>query len=395
MARALNQLSAVKVARIRDKGLYLDGGGLYLSVSRTGSKSWIFRFRRRDMGLGSYPAISLAGAREKAAKAREMLAHGEDPIEVRRGRGAANKAMSFTEAAEIFIKAREKALAAVTARKWRKRLDTHIPPAIGRLPLAAIEVRHVLEILEPIWWNRNPTAAMVRNQIELILDWAKAKELRKGENPARWRGHLEHLLTKRKQVHSTVHHPALPYIEIPTFMTELRNDDSIGARALEFQILTAVRPGEALGARWSEIQGDVWTVPAERTKKRKTHRIPLSKAAMALLAGLPRLSDCVFPGIDPKRPICITTLRKPAKRLACDVTAHGFRSAFRDWVAEATPFPAQLAEMALAHIAGDKTMQAYMRTDLFEKRRDLMNAWANFCEHGAREAEIIPLFTKT
>lgn len=395
MARTLNRLSALEVRKLNKPGMHADGGGLYLNVSRTGSKSWIFRYKRRDMGLGAYPAISVAVAREKAAKARETLAHGEDPIEVRRGGGSADKAMSFTEAAEIFIKAREKALAAVTAGKWRRRLDGHIPAAIGRLPVAAIEARHVLEILEPIWWDRNPTAAMVRNQIELILDWAKAKELRKGENPARWRGHLEHLLTKRKQVHSTVHHPAMPYTGIPAFMAELRNDNSIGARALEFQILTAVRPGEALGARWSEIQGDVWTIPAGRMKKRKTHRVPLSRAALTLLADLPRFSDYAFPGIGPKRPICITTLRKPAKRLGGDVTAHGFRSAFRDWVAEATPFPSQLAEMALAHIAGDKTMQAYMRTDLFEKRRDLMNAWANFCEHGAREADVIPLITKT
>jgi integrase len=386
MARALNKLSTLGVANAKKPGLHSDGGGLYLSISRSGSKSWIFRYRRRDIGLGSYPAISLSAARLAATEARELLARGGDPLETRRRSGITpGKAMTFRQCAIAHIEAKEKGWKSKrTAKRWEACLERYAFPVIGHLPIDAVETWHVEDILEPIWSQRTETASMVRTYIEAILNRATAREQRSGANPARWRGHMEDILPKRGDVHTRRHQPSLPYEELPAFMVELRKDGSFGARALEFQILTAARPSEAREAVWPEIGADIWTVPIPRMKKTKKrrelpHRVPLSGAAIALLADLPRLSRYLLPGRVAGKPYADTVFREVLKRMGRnDVTAHGFRTRFRTWAAERTSFPRELCEIALSHAIGE-TERAYMRSDLFEKRRALMDAWGAYC----------------
>jgi integrase len=393
MTRLLGRLSAVRVQNVRKRGYYGDGGGLYLRVAPGGAKGWIFRYggrgRRRDMGLGGYPAIGLAKARELAGDCRSVLAVGLDPIAVRKEKRLAAaveaaKAMTFDECATAYICAHEVGWRNLKHRQqWRNTLATYVTPVVGRLPVSAVDTGLVLKVLEPIWTRKPETASRVRGRMEGVLDWAKVRGYRTGENPARWRGHLDHLLPAKTKVRKVEHHAALPYARIGAFLAALRKQKGISSRALEFLVLTASRSGEALGAVWDEVDmgAKVWTIPPGRMKAGKEHRVPLSDATLAVLQQMHdiRHSDYVFPGGRDRRPLSEMSLFMLLRRMGHgDITAHGFRSTFRDWAAEQTNFPREVAEMALAHAVGDAVERAYARTDLFERRRKLMDAWAAY-----------------
>src|SRR5215469_10882407 len=394
MARAVGKLSSVDVARSKKRGYYGDGGGLYLLVGPNGAKSWVFRFRKegklREMGLGPLHTIGLAEARQKAQDCRRKRLDGIDPIEAKRAALATArlddaKTMTFRQCAESYIKAHRAGWRNPKhAEQWPSTLATYVYPVFGALPVQAIDVGLVLKALEPIWTVKPETASRVRGRIESVLDWAVARGYRKGENPARWRGHLENLLPARSKVQRVEHHAALPYPEIGSFMAELRQRDGTAALAFEFAILTAARTSEAVGARWGEVDlaQRLWTVPPERMKAGKLHRVPLSDAALTILEkmGNIRQSDFVFPGAKADQPLSNMALAMTLRRMGRgDLTVHGFRSTFRDWAAERTDFPTQVAEMAVAHVVGDKVEAAYRRGDLFQKRRALADAWASFC----------------
>jgi integrase len=404
MARVKTPLTARSIQTITKPGLHGDGGGLYLHVAVSGAKSWVFRWSRdgrsRDMGLGTAgdKDVTLKMARDLAAKARQVVREGRDPIAERNAtklqkRLDAAKAMTFRQCGEAYIKSKGAEWRNPKhAAQWPSSLSADVYPILGDLPVQAVDVGLVMKALEPIWTTKPETASRVRGRIEAVLDWAKARGYRQGENPARWRGHLENLLSKRSKVQRVQHHPALPYDEIATFIAELRKQEGIAARALEFTILTAARTGEAIGARWDEIDfaERLWTVPGERMKAGKEHRVPLSDAALAILDEMQKVhhSDFVFPGQRVGRPLSVTAMLKVLIRMGrADLTVHGFRAAFTDWAAERTNFPAEVREMALAHTVSDKVEAAYRRGDLFEKRRQLAEAWARFCEGPPAETE--------
>jgi integrase len=306
---------------------------------------------------------------------------------------AAVKDKTFRECAEAYIAAHE-----TTWRhpkhhhQWNASLKQYVYPLIGDLSVAAIDVGLVLQVLEPIWKRRTETASRVRGRIEAILDWARVHKLREGENPARWRGHLKHLLPEKSKLRKVIHHPALPYTEINGFMTHLRQQDGIVARALEFTILTAARKSEVTGARWSEIDGNVWTIPGERMKGGRKHRVPLCDRAVAILKSLPHESDFVFIGAQNGRPIGDAVMPDLMERMGRDdITVHGFRSTFKDWASETTAYPNHVVEQALAHAIGNGVEAAYRRGDLFEKRRQLMESWAQYCSGPHVEADVVPL----
>ena len=388
-------LTARQVETLKKPGLVADGGGLYLQITASGAKSWVFRYqiagRRRDMGLGSVDVFSLAEAREKARAARRLVAEGTDPIDHRRAERAAKavgaaKTMSFKECAEAYIRTHQAGWRnAKHGAQWSATLSTYVYPVFGSLPVAQVDVGLVMKAIEPIWSMKPETASRVRGRIESILDWATVRQYRQGENPARWRGHLESLLPKKTKVRVVEHHAALPYAETAAFMIELREQEGVSARALEFAILTAARTGEVLGARWDEVDVDnrLWTIPGARMKAGKEHRVPLSDAAIALLQKMSELrsGDYVFSGATAGRPLSNMALLMTLRRMKRgDLTAHGFRSTFSDWCAERTAFPAEVREMALAHAVGDKVEAAYRRGDLFEKRRQIMDGWAHFVD---------------
>jgi integrase len=390
----IGKLTALAVERTKRRGYYGDGGGLFLQVSRLGSKSWVFRFkdagRLREMGLGPTHTVSLAEAREKALACRKARLDAIDPIEARREKRAAAKldtakAMTFKACAERYIVTHRAGWKNDKhAAQWPATLSAYVYPAFGDLPVQSVDVGLVLKALEPIWTVKPETASRVRGRIESILDWATARGYRHGENPARWRGHLENLLPNKSKVRKVEHHAALPYCQIAGFMATLRRQGSVAARALEFAILTAARTGEVVGATWNEIDlpEKLWKIPADRMKARKEHRVPLADAALSILEDLRRSreNNFVFPGIRAGRPISNLAMLMLLRRMGrSDLTAHGFRSSFRDWAAERTTFPSEVAEMALAHAVGDKIEAAYRRGDLFEKRRQLADAWAGFC----------------
>jgi integrase len=406
MARRLNRLTAVQVRAIDEKGMYHDGGGLYLQVSAGGARSWIFRFtldgRAREMGLGPVHAIPLAEARKRAAECRRMRVDGIDPIEARsEHRGwkkleAAN-AMTFDACAAAYLAAHNASWRNVKHRdQWRNTLTSYAGPVLGSLPVQSIDVGLVMKALEPIWQAKPETASRLRGRIEAVLDWATVRGHRKGENPARWRGHLDKLLPARSKVHKVKHHPALPYNEMAEFIAALRNQEGTAARSLEFLILTASRTGEVIGARWDEIdlKEKIWAVPATRMKAGREHRVPLSAAAVAVLEEMMevRESDFVFPGGKRGKPLSNMAMLAFLKRMdRGDLTAHGFRSSFRDWAAERTSFPHEVAEMALAHTVGDKVEAAYRRGDLLQKRRQIMEAWARFCATKAVPVRVVSI----
>jgi len=374
-------------------GMYHDGGGLYLQVSAAGAKSWIYRFmldgRAREMGLGPLNVISLAEARKRAAECRKSRLDGIDPIEARRAqRGRrkleAGRAMTFDKCAAAYIEAHKASWKnGKHAEQWRGSLRNYASPVFGSSPVQAIDLGLVMKALEPIWRTKSETASRVRGRIEAVLDWATVRGYRKGENPARWRGHLDKLLPARSKIQKVEHHPALPYHEIAEFTAVLRGQEGIGARALEFLILTAARTGEIIGARWDEVDFEekIWVVPAARMKAGREHRVPLTGTALAILKQMNgiREGDFVFPGGKKTRPLSNMAMLAVLKRMGRgDLTAHGFRSTFRDWAAERTNFPREVVEMALAHTIESKVEAAYRRGDLFQKRRQLMEAWACF-----------------
>jgi integrase len=390
------------VARAKP-GRYGDGAGLYLLVQSPAAKFWSFRYvragRMREMGLGpasGRTAISLADARRRARDLYDMHKTGRDPLEERAvGRvlraAEATKLVTFSEAAEHYIAAHSAGWHnARHAAQWSTTLREYAGPVIGRLSVQEVDTGLVLKVLEPIWTSRPVTAGRVRARIEAVLDWAKARGYRQGENPARWRGHLENLLSSR--VHKVRHHPALPYDQVGAFLVELRRHSGVRALALEFAVLTAARSSEVLGAEWSEIAGDVWTIPAGRTKTGKAHRVPLSAPAQKVLEQVRRDGAFVFPGPDAEQPLGDDALRGMLRRMGRgDITTHGFRSAFRDWAAERTNYPNEVAEMALGHAIRSQVEAAYRRGDLFDKRRRLMADWAAFCAAPIPAGEIVPI----
>jgi integrase len=406
MARRVEKLSAVAVARAKTRGYLSDGAGLYLRVSTSGSKSWVFRFkdggRLREMGLGSLNTISLAEARQRAAGCRKMRQDGLDPIaEKKAGRLKAKleaaRAMTFQQCAEAFIEARKAGWQnAKHVAQWSSTLRTYAYPVFGSLPVQHVDVSLIAKVLEPIWKTKTETASRLRGRIERVLDWATVRGYRQGDNPARWRGHLDQLLVARSRVQKVRHHPALAYPEMGQFMAALREQESTSALALEFLILTATRTAEVIGATWAEIDFDaaVWTIPAERMKSRKEHRVPLSRPALAILKRLDkhRHGEFVFTGAKPDRSLSNMALLMLLERMGrSGLTVHGFRSTFRDWAAERTSFSREVAEHALAHSLPDKVEAAYRRGDLFDKRRRLMDAWAKFCDRPIPEGKVLPL----
>lgn len=387
------RLTAVFVQKVSKPGYYGDGLGLYLQVRGT-AKSWIFRYRvegrLRDCGLGSLSAISLAEAREKAARCRNLRANGIDPIEDKRdlrakARADAARSMTFQKCAEAYIDAHQAGWKNEKhAAQWTSTLSAYAYPIFKDVPVASIDTAMIMKVLQPIWTTKTETASRVRGRIESVLDWARVRGFRDGENPARWRGHLDKMLSARAKVARVQHHAALPIDDVPAFMTSLRAQPGVAARGFEFCILTATRTGETIGARWNEIdlKAKLWIVPAERMKAGREHRVPLSNRAVDILSEMQKLpsADFVFPGgkIDrPLSPMAFLMLLRRMKRT--DITAHGFRSTFRDWVSERTDFPRDVAEMALAHTVSDKVEAAYRRGDLLAKRKELAEAWSSYC----------------
>ncbi len=407
--RRINRLSSAWV-RSAKPGMHCDGGGLYLQstlgADGTIRKSWLFRYalngRERQMGLGSIETVGLADARQRALDARQLCQQGIDPIEERERQRASRatqnaKVMTLDQCRDAYIAAHHAAWkSARHGIEWKQTLTAYVTPIFGKLPVQAVEGGLILKALEPIWNTKTATASRVRGRIEAILDWATVRGHRSGENPARWRGHLDKLLPTPSKVSTVRHHPALPYAEIGAFMTELRARDALSARALEFVILTATRTGESLGARWDEIDlsARVWTVPAARMKGNKEHRVPLSDAAVAVLRQMAEIRESVlvFPG-HRRSTLNYHSLHNLLDRMGRgDLTAHGFRSTFRDWAAECTNFPNHVVEMALAHSIGDAVEAAYRRGDLFDKRRKLMDAWAAYCEKPTGTVgKVVPL----
>jgi integrase len=417
MARTTERLTVLKVEGIKTKvgknkigkndvGMHHDGRGLYLQITPSGA-SWVLRYmlngKAREMGLGPLADFGLHDARAKALDARRLRYAGIDPIEHRRSEKARKalddaKAITFKECAEAYIKAhRASWRSAKHSRQWEATLATYAYPRIGALSVQAIDTALVMKVIEqPIGqgatlWTATPeTAGRLRGRIERILDWAKVRGYREGENPARWRGHLDKLLPAWRKIRKVEHHAALHYAELPAFMTTLGAQEGVSARALEFAILTAARTGELIGARLDEIseREKVWTVPAERMKAGKEHRVPLSARGLAIVNGIDHQSAgeqgeavaFVFPGGKAGKALSNMALLMLLRRMGRDdLTAHGFRSTFRTWAAERTNFPREVIEAALAHTIGNKVEAAYQRGDLFEKRRRLMEAWAQYC----------------
>ena len=396
-----NALSPLEVKNAKP-GRYADGKGLYLLVKPTGARSWVYRAtiagKVRDIGLGpaSGPdAIARKVARDLASDKRREAEAGGIPVSDRRKRvqevkaaaqAAKVRGTSFKEAAEDYLGLHEDSWRNDKHRaQWRATLEAYAYPHFGDMAVSDIGTEHVMAALTPIWKEKPETASRVRGRVESILDAAKVQGLRTGENPARWRGHLDQVLPKRAK-HTRGHHTALAYAELPAFMAELAKRDALTARALEFTILTAARSGETFGATWAEIdlEGAIWTVPASRMKAGKEHRVPLSPRAVAILKGvqplntLDRLEAYVFPGHKGKR-LSVMAMAMLMRRMERAETVHGFRSAFRDWASESTGFAHEVCEMALAHTIGNKAEAAYRRGDLFDKRRKLMEAWATYC----------------
>ncbi len=395
----IHRLTARGIAAAKSPGFYADGDGLYLQVTMgalgTVKRSWLVRYtlngRRREMGLGPVSLVSLSEARDAAHDVRKRVRAGEDPIEARRAErakalAASAKAMSFQDCANAYIDAHKSGWKnAKHSEQWRATLEAYAYPVFGARPVSDVDAAQVMRVLDPIWTEKNETARRVRGRIESILDWAQVRGLRKGENPARWKGHLEKALPTIKKSLRVKHHPALPFAQMPAFMAKLSQTPGVSAQALGFCVLTATRTNETLGARWSEfdLTAKVWTIPAARIKAAREHRVPLSEAALAILRqrGVPaRSNDHVFSGMRADSALSNTALLMTLKRIGYDaVTTHGFRSSFRDWAAEGTDFPSEVAEAALAHTIGNQVEAAYRRGDLFDKRRQMMEAWARHC----------------
>jgi len=392
--RALNKLSASQVAKTSKPGRHSDGGGLYLFIDPHGRRRWIFMYvregKRTELGLGGGRDLSLASARAEAAKLREILATGGDP---KAERAEDERVPTFGECADTYVEAMKPSWRnAKHAAQWSMTLTKYAIPMRSK-PVNAIGTQDVLDVLQELWKRTPETAERLRGRIENVLAAAQAKGHRVGENPARWRGHLDQLLPKRQRL-SRGHHAALPYDAMPEFMADLRGRSAVAARALEFTILTAARSAEVLGARWDEIDKGkkLWTIPGERMKAGREHRVPLSPRAMEIVESMEKLGTegYLFPGSKPKKPLSSMAMAMLLRRMKATITIHGFRSTFRDWASETTGFPHEVCEMALAHTIGNKAEAAYRRGDLFDKRRKLMEAWAGYCARKAG-AKVVPL----
>ena len=391
MARVTDRLTALDVKNISSPGRHADGRNLYLSIGPKGQRRWVFLYKERgtgrvrEMGLGSAAKdeVSLADARRKATAARHLLSDGIDPLADKRARRAATASETFGEFADKYVDSISKGFKSeVHIGQWKSSLKDHAA-LLRPMKIEQIGTEHILRVLEPIWDKTHETAKRVQGRIERVLDAARAKGLRTGDNPARWRGHLKELLAKRKGVKE--HHAALAYAETPAFMIELRKLESVSAKALEFTILTAARTGETVGAKWEEIDLDekLWTIPAERMKAGQEHRVPLTDRAIEILKSLKlknsKPGDFVFPGArGVNKPLSNMAMLQCLRGVRTGVTVHGFRSAFRDWAGDNTSFPREIAESALAHVISNKAEAAYRRSDALEKRRKLMSAWQNF-----------------
>jgi integrase len=407
----MGKLSDRAIKALDTPGYYGDGDGLWLQVRKSQSegkpgavtRSWLFRFmlnlRSREMGLGPYPDITLAEARKKAADARRQVRDGVDPIEDRKAKRQAvalerARCLTFDECAEKYIKSHRNGWKNPKhAQQWENTLATYASPVFGKLPVAEVDTTLVMKAIEPIWAEKTETASRVRGRIESVLSWAAVRGYRKGENPARWRGHLDTLLPARSKVAKVKHHPALPYSEAGAFMKELRCRTGVAAQSLEFLILTAARTEEVRTATWDEIDlnAATWVVPGERMKAGKAHTVPLSDRAVEILKSLAHRTGYVF--CSPKgEPLSNAGMDSVLKRMGRggQITVHGFRSTFRDWAAETTAYPNEVVEMALAHTIGNKAEAAYRRGDLFMKRRRLMAEWAKYCERTYKGA-VVPL----
>lgn len=408
MARQVNRLTVLKVKAIKAPGRSADGGGLYLYVSQTGNRSWVFRYRDRitgklrDKGLGPLLDVTLEKARDLAANCRTALRDGKDPIDQKRQERIAaqverSSQVTFSDCVTRYIKAHEGSWRnAKHAAQWASTIDTYAadlkPP-----PVSAIDVGHVLGVLEPIWATKTETATRVRQRIEAVLDWATARRYRKGENPARWRGHLQKLLPAPAKLKNIQHRAALPYPDAPALMRELAAMNTLAAVALRLQVLTATRPGEACAARWEEMDlaAGVWTIPATRMKAHREHRVPLAPELLRSLNNLARDdSGFLFPG-KPTRSITTAATLKLLQGLRPGLTTHGFRSTFRDWAAEQTAYSGEVVEAALAHAIKDKTEAAYRRTDLLDRRKLLMTDWERYCSSSKAAENVVPIRTKS
>lgn len=400
--RPPNRLTVITVKNKHKPGRYGDGGGLYLLVKQQ-SKSWVFRWRDkvtgklRDKGLGPAWDVGLEEARQRAATCRRQLRDGVDPIEHKRqtiqtARLERARRLTFGECCDKYIAAHRVGWRNVKhAEQWGSTLRTYAAE-LQPLPVAEIDTALVIKALERIWVTKTETASRVRQRIESVLDWATAREFRTGDNPARWRGHLQNLLPTPTKLKRANPRAALPYAELGAFMSELHQQSGLGARALELQILTACRPGEIAGARWDEVDLDAaaWTIPGERMKAGRAHRVALSSAAVKRLRALPRDSDYVFPGVR-GQPLTTAAILKALRAIRPGFDAHGFRSTFRDWAADCTAYRGDIAEAALAHVLRNKTEAAYKRTDLFAQRARLMEDWAKFCATPAPEGNVTPI----
>jgi len=400
MPRVAKELGPLEVKRLTEPGCHPVGkvAGLMLQISESGSRSWILRTmvgkKRRNIGLGAYPGVTLAMAHKKAQEARDKISNGIDPVEEKealraslREQQMSNAALAWTfrRCAEAYITSKKAGWRnAKHCQQWTNTLETYAYPVLGALPVGLIKLEHILAVVEPHWVTKNETINRVRNRIELVLDWAHVHKYRTGDNPARWKGNLDVLLADRSVVAPVVGHPAVPRYDMYEFMLQLRAVPTIGARCLEFVILTACRSGEARLAVWKEFdfKRRVWTVPAERMKSMRKQRVPLTPQVVALLKALPpgKAEDVVFPGRKEGTPLSDMTLTKVMRDLKVDAVPHGFRATFSGWVASSTSYSFEVREMALAHSIGNDTVEAYQRDDLFKKRRHMMKEWADFMD---------------
>ncbi|MFC0134293.1 integrase [Massilia eurypsychrophila] len=405
MGRSVEKLSALAVSKTNAPGYYGDGAGLWLQVSKSITKSWIFRYtlagKQREMGLGALHTVTLSEARAKAKSCRTLLLAGRDPLDERKATQLVDaleraKMITFDQCATAYIAAhRGSWKSAKHAAQWESTLATYAGPIIGAMPVAAVDTALVVKVLSPIWQEKTETATRLRGRIESVLDWATVSKYRIGENPARWRGHLDNLLADPNKVSKVEHHPALPWQELSGFIAELQTREGVAARAVEFAILTATRSGEVRGATWGEIdmQAAVWTIPAERMKAGREHRVPLSSGAIGLLRRASGREGIIFPGRGVGTSMSDMSLTAVLRRMGRnDITIHGFRSTFRDWCSESVgnTFPREICEHALAHSLPDKVEAAYRRGDLLDKRKVLMQTWSDFCAAPPKSSGTTP-----
>lgn len=411
MPKKIEPMPAVAVARLIKPGKYAVGGvpGLYLEVEKSGSRHWTLRVmvggQRRHIGLGGLPEVSLASARDKAKSVKYIIEAGSDPVEERQARRrklaeAARRKITFQEAARRYHAAKKAEFKNEKhSKQWISSLEQNVYPVLGKIPVSDIELAHIVDVLTPLWTTKTETASRLRQRIEAVLSWSTVSGYRKGENVARWKGNLDAILPKPGKVAKVKHHRALPWNKVGGFMAALRKRQGMSARCLEYAILTACRSGEVRHAVWSEIdmEAKVWTIPPERMKAGREHRVPLSDTAINLLKELPRFEgvEYVFPA--PRGgALSDMALSMLLRKMKIEAVPHGFRSTFRDWCSENTAFANEVVEMSLAHAIGNKVEKAYRRGDLFGKRRRLMDAWSKFCDtiQAADKAKVVSMRQK-